>query len=98
MYLEKFKLTGKIAVVTGAARGIGLAAAEAGGGAGDVQLGRDQCTLGQIGLDHGSRECARADEHHRGGGRGRDHALARGTVRHHDSRLLGGRFLCCLVD
>ena len=29
MYLEKFKLTGKIAVVTGAARGIGLATAEA---------------------------------------------------------------------
>lgn len=29
MYLDKFKLTGKIAVVTGAARGIGLAAAEA---------------------------------------------------------------------
>ncbi|HCL67841.1 MAG TPA: 3-oxoacyl-ACP reductase [Rhizobium sp.] len=29
MYLEKFKLDGKIAVVTGAARGIGLAAVEA---------------------------------------------------------------------
>jgi len=29
MYLDKFKLTGKIAVVTGAARGIGLATAEA---------------------------------------------------------------------
>jgi NAD(P)-dependent dehydrogenase (short-subunit alcohol dehydrogenase family) len=29
MYLDKFKLTGKIAVVTGAARGIGLAASEA---------------------------------------------------------------------
>ncbi len=29
MYLEKFKLTGKIAVVTGAARGIGLSTAEA---------------------------------------------------------------------
>ncbi|WP_411034037.1 SDR family NAD(P)-dependent oxidoreductase [Shinella sp. BYT-45] len=29
MYLDKFKLTGKIAVVTGAARGIGLAAVEA---------------------------------------------------------------------
>jgi NAD(P)-dependent dehydrogenase (short-subunit alcohol dehydrogenase family) len=29
MYLDKFKLTGRIAVVTGAARGIGLAASEA---------------------------------------------------------------------
>jgi NAD(P)-dependent dehydrogenase (short-subunit alcohol dehydrogenase family) len=29
MYLDKFKLSGKIAVVTGAARGIGLAASEA---------------------------------------------------------------------
>ena len=29
MYLEKFKLTDKVAVVTGAARGIGLSAAEA---------------------------------------------------------------------
>lgn len=29
MYLDKFKLTGRIAVVTGAARGIGLAAVEA---------------------------------------------------------------------
>src|SRR5476649_1479102 len=29
MYLDKFKLTGKIAVVTGAARGIGLATVEA---------------------------------------------------------------------
>lgn len=29
MYLDKFKLTGKVAVVTGAARGIGLAAVEA---------------------------------------------------------------------
>ncbi|MBB4440104.1 MULTISPECIES: SDR family NAD(P)-dependent oxidoreductase [Rhizobium] len=29
MYLDKFRLTGKIAVVTGAARGIGLAAVEA---------------------------------------------------------------------
>src|SRR5476649_3072011 len=29
MYLDKFKLTGKVAVVTGAARGIGLATVEA---------------------------------------------------------------------
>jgi enoyl-[acyl-carrier-protein] reductase (NADH) len=29
MYLDKFKLDGKIAVVTGAARGIGFATAEA---------------------------------------------------------------------
>lgn len=29
MYLDKFKLTGKVAVITGAARGIGLATAEA---------------------------------------------------------------------
>ena len=29
MYLDKFKLTGKIAVVTGAARGIGLSTVEA---------------------------------------------------------------------
>jgi NAD(P)-dependent dehydrogenase (short-subunit alcohol dehydrogenase family) len=29
VYLEKFKLDGKVAVVTGAARGIGLACAEA---------------------------------------------------------------------
>jgi NAD(P)-dependent dehydrogenase (short-subunit alcohol dehydrogenase family) len=29
MYLDKFKLTGKVAVITGAARGIGLATAQA---------------------------------------------------------------------
>ena len=34
MYLEKFKLGGRIALVTGAGQGIGLACAEALGGGG----------------------------------------------------------------
>ena len=38
MYLERFKLTHKIAVVTGAARGIGLATAEALGEAGAMVI------------------------------------------------------------